>query len=100
MAVGERWRAPKLLRSSRSPACASRARAPSVRHRVPHGGDGGPPGSISPGAHAVVSVDWASGHLKLTLTCSSLPPSMVLLTVIVVPEPATLVDAHGLAEDQ
>ena len=47
-----------------------------------------------------LSVSRPSGHLNLTLTCSSLPPSVVLLTVIVVPEPATLVDAQGLSEDQ
>ena len=38
--------------------------------------------------------------MKATLTCSSLPPSAVLATVMVVPEPATLVDAHGFSDDQ
>ena len=45
-------------------------------------------------------VVWSSGHLKVTFTCSSLPPSRVFVTVSTVPEPATLVDANGFAADQ
>ena len=59
----------------------------------------GPPGRV-PGAPRVMTCRSSDGHLNLTLTCSSLPPSAVLATVIVVPEPATLVDAHGFAEVQ
>ena len=66
-------------------------RMPGARAEGPRDASRGPSGRD----RRQVEVSW-----KRTFTCSSLPPSVVLATVIEVPEPATLVDAHGLSAVQ